>query len=212
MKKFLCYLKTDGYTNTCKYFFNVLKEKFFIRKTYTFFYEYRIKNKFEIDIPKNLDMLIVKEYETLRKYKYCKLSELNCREWFENGSTCCLCIINRKVVSYIWAHKKHYNLKNLGIFILGKNELWIGTSFCDKKYRRMGINTVQRKYLINYLFDRDEIVLFGSANLSNIASLANLINFGYEIIGILYLKKYFRTWYNISCAGTLLDERIRKIE
>jgi GNAT superfamily N-acetyltransferase len=138
------------------------------------------------------EFVLAKDAFSLEEHVYAKLAYLPYRRWFDAGSVCFLGLVQGKVVSYCWAHRRSYSLGRIGSFRLRDNEWWIGPVFVDKRCRRQGINTAQIHHAIRELSGRRGKVFYTATNASNHASMKSFVRCGFVVIGRCRLRMLWR--------------------
>ena len=208
LSKIYNFAKQDGFSNTLRYIMNEMQSIFFLRTSHTFFFQTTISNKYDINKTISINFIIVENKYNYLKYKYERLTYYPYEKWFDANSICCIGIINSKAISCIWAHTKSYEIEGIGRYHLSNDEAWIGPSFVDNELRKNGINTLQRKYLINFLIDRNICKLITSVNLHNFPAISNAFRQGYEVFGIYRRKTLFNKTIQRAHWGNFLGQRI----
>ena len=210
IQKFLSFCETDGLINTLNFVRDTLQQKFWFKKSDTFFLKYEGSKNFDINIPSGFEFITIHDFNSLIKYNYSRLKYLPCQKWYDNCSYCNIGLFHNRVISFMWIHKKPYYINNVGLFAIHDHECWIGPSFVDKNYRRRGVNTIQRACVINNLLKNNPMTIYTSVSSQNTANISNLLKFGFVLIDICRVKSFFNRKRSVFLFSHMLKTRLKQ--
>lgn len=174
----------------------------------------KINKEAKIDkISKNIKCKIfknLKELYNINDYQK-KIDFLPAEEWINKGAVCISLFYNAKMVGYMWVQSNRYDIKNMGTFVIKKNEIYLGPAFINKKFRKKGLYHVLMENSLKYSKDIGTTYVYSTSSIKNIPSIKTFVSHGFEVVGCVRYKNKNRREVLEFNNEKIITERITEI-